>query len=107
MVELHLHHADYGPDNLLDALIDRLNAKNDTALSRLLGTDPPVISKIRHRSLGVGAALLISMHEETGLSIKELRSMMGDRRDHFCAIKGKRNMKGSPKRAVQPPANAD
>ena len=73
----------YNPDNLLDSLIERLNLKNDAALSRALEVAPPVISKIRHRRLPVGASLLIRMHEVSDLSIKDLRVLMGDRRDKF------------------------
>jgi hypothetical protein len=73
----------YDPNNLLDALIEKLNLKNDAALSRALEVAPPVISKIRHRRLPVGASLLIRMHEVSDLSIKELRVLMGDRRDKF------------------------
>lgn len=73
----------YDPNNLLDALIEKLNLKNDAALSRALEVAPPVISKIRHRRLPVGASLLIRMHEVSNLSIKELRTLMGDRRDKF------------------------
>ena len=58
----------------------KLNLKNDAALSRALEVRPPVISKIRHRTLPVGASLLIRMHEVTDLSIRELRELMGDRR---------------------------
>jgi hypothetical protein len=75
--------ANYDPNNLLDALIDKLNLKNDAALSRALEVAPPVISKIRHRRLPVGASLLIRMHEVSDLSIKDLRILMGDRRDKF------------------------
>lgn len=71
----------YDPNNLLDALIEKMELKNDAALSRRLEVQPPVISKIRHRRLPVGASLLIRMHEETGLSIRELRALMGDRRE--------------------------
>lgn len=70
----------YDPNRLLDALIERLNLKNDAALSRVLEVAPPVISKIRHRRLPVGASILIRMHEETGMSVRELRDLMGDRR---------------------------
>ena len=70
----------YDPNNLLDTLIDKLHLKNDAALSRALEVAPPVISKIRHRTLPVGASLLIRMHEVTDLSIRELRELMGDRR---------------------------
>ena len=73
----------YNPNHLLDILIERLNLKNDAALSRALEVAPPVISKIRHRRLPVGASLLIRMHEVTDLSIAELRSLMGDRRNKF------------------------
>jgi hypothetical protein len=73
----------YDPNNLLDSLIEKLNLKNDAALSRALEVAPPVISKIRHRRLPVGASLLIRMHEVSDLSIKELRVLMGDRREKF------------------------
>jgi hypothetical protein len=73
----------YDPDNLLASLIGKLHLKNDAALSRALEVAPPVISKIRHRRLPVGASLLIRMHEVTDLSIKELRHLMGDRRNKF------------------------
>jgi hypothetical protein len=73
----------YDPNNLLDTLIDKLHLKNDAALSRALEVAPPVISKIRHRRLPVGASLLIRMHEVSDFSIRELRTLMGDRREKF------------------------
>ena len=71
---------DFNPDNLLNTLIKQLKLKNDAALSRTLEVAPPVISKIRHRRLPVGASLLIRMHEASGMSIRALRDLMGDRR---------------------------
>lgn len=73
----------YDPNHLLDSLIDKLHLKNDAALSRSLEVAPPVISKIRHRRLPVGASLLIRMHEVSDLTIRELRALMGDRREKF------------------------
>ncbi len=73
----------YDPNNLLETLIEKLNLKNDAALSRALEVAPPLISKIRHRRLPVGASLLIRMHEVSDLSIKDLRHLMGDRRTKF------------------------
>lgn len=73
----------YDPNHLLDALIAKLELKNDAALARVLEIAPPMISKIRHRRLPVGAALLIRMHEVTNLPISELRSLMGDRRKKY------------------------
>src|ERR1700710_1919490 len=74
---------EYNPDKLLDALLDRLVLKNDAALARALEVAPPVISKIRHRRLPVGASILIRMHEVSNLPIRELRDLMGDRREKF------------------------
>jgi hypothetical protein len=77
------HPVAYDPDHLLGSIIGKLKLKNDAALSRALEVAPPVISKIRHRRLPVGASLLIRMHEVTDLSIEELRLLMGDRRGKF------------------------
>lgn len=77
------HPSGYDPNHLLDTLIKKMSLKNDAALSRALEVAPPVISKIRHHRLPVGASLLIRMHEVSDLSIKELRELMGDRRTKF------------------------
>ena len=73
----------YDPNNLLDALIEKMQLKNDAALSRALEVAPPVISKIRHRRLPVGASMLLRMHEVSDVSIRDLRDLMGDRREKF------------------------
>ncbi len=73
----------YDPNNLIDTLLKRLQLKNDAALSRLLSVAPPVISKIRHRRLAIGASLLISMNEISDIPIKELRNLMGDDEPRF------------------------
>jgi len=73
----------YDPNRLLDSLIDKLHLKNDAALSRTLEVAPPIISKIRHKRVPVRASLLIRMHEVTNLSIRELRDLMGDRRQKY------------------------
>ncbi|MCW2905183.1 MAG: hypothetical protein JWO67_7448 [Streptosporangiaceae bacterium] len=69
--------ADYNPDKVLDAIIAKLNLKNDAALSRALEVAPPVISKIRHRTLPIGATILLRMHEVSDFSIRELKALMG------------------------------
>lgn len=73
----------YAPNNLIDAVIDRLNLKNDSHLSRVLGVQPYVISRIRHHKVPVGASVLVRMNQETGICIKALRTLMGDRRKYF------------------------
>lgn len=61
----------------IDLLIDTMTLKNDASLSRVLEVAPPVISKIRHGRSPVGASLLISAHEESGLSIREMKDVLG------------------------------
>ena len=83
----------YDPNRLMDTLRERMHLKNDAALSRALEVTAPVISKIRHRTLPVGASLLIRMHEVTQLSIRDLRDLMGDRRtrNRVSDVQGKQN----------------
>jgi hypothetical protein len=83
----------YDPNRLMDTLRERMHLKNDAALSRALEVTAPVISKIRHRTLPVGASLLIRMHEVTQLSIRDLRDLMGDRRTRYRVsdVQGKQN----------------
>ncbi|TFW17432.1 hypothetical protein [Duganella callida] len=73
----------YDPNNLLDNISYRLQLKNDAALARALEVSPPILSKVRHMRMPVGASLLIRMHEVTGLPMRQLQDMMGDRRQKF------------------------
>jgi hypothetical protein len=76
----------YDPDHLLDALCTHLGLANDAALSRKLRVKPPTLSKVRNRRVAVSSALLIAMHEASGLTISELRALMGDRREYFTPL---------------------
>lgn len=67
----------YNPENMLDALLTRANLKNDAALARYLQVTPPAISKARSRKLEVSAALLLRIHDRTGIALNELRAWMG------------------------------
>lgn len=71
---------DYSPGRLLDTLAAKLNARNDAALARAIEVAPAIVSKIRHGRLPVGASILLRMHEASGIDIRELRDLMGDRR---------------------------
>ena len=68
--------AEYDPNRVLDAIINKLRLKNDAALSQVLEVAPPVISKIRHHTLPIGATILLRMHEVSDFSIRELRALM-------------------------------
>jgi len=84
----------FDPTTLVDEVRRLSGAKNDAALARLLGVGREVISKVRHRVLPVGASLLIAMHEVSGLSIKELRCLMGDRRRYWRISSNNNHTKG-------------
>lgn len=81
----------YDPNRLLDTVRDKLGLKNDAALSRALEVQPPVISKIRHKKLPVGASLLVRINEVTEMPIQEMRELMGDRRKRMriSSLEGK------------------
>ena len=63
-------------NNLLDALTKKLGLKNDAALCRTLGVQPPVLSKLRHGKLPVGATILCKASEATDLNVRQLRELM-------------------------------
>jgi len=71
----------YNPNNLLDYLNEKFGLKYDVSLARMLDVAPPVISKIRHGKLPIGASLLLRIHEISDLSIAELRQIMGIHQD--------------------------
>lgn len=75
-----LSHPTYDPNHLLDSVIERMKLPSDAALARALDVTPPVISKMRHGRIPIGASMLIRIHEETGLNVRDLRELMGDRR---------------------------
>lgn len=72
--------SNYCPENLLDALAEKLGVKSDAGLSRVLDISPSTISRMRHRRIPIYPAILIRMNEISGLSIMELRALAGDRR---------------------------
>lgn len=67
----------YTPGNFIDTLLVIMGLKNDAALARQLAVAPPVISKIRNNRLPIGASMLINAHEESGISIKDLKDAAG------------------------------
>lgn len=73
----------FQPGKLLDELISHMGLRNDAALSRMLELSAPTISKIRRRALPVSAGVLLQMHEVSGLTIRDLRALMGDHRRRF------------------------
>lgn len=64
-------------NTLLDNVINHIGLKNDAALARALEVSPPVISKLRHNRLPLGASLLIRIHEVTDWSIRDIKDVLG------------------------------
>lgn len=71
---------DYNPARLVDGVVAHLRLKNDADLARTLAVHPPVISKIRNKHMGIGATILLRMHDVSQITIAELPSMYGERR---------------------------
>ncbi|MFZ6655877.1 hypothetical protein [Undibacterium sp. TJN19] len=63
-------------NKLLDMVTKAAELRNDAGLARLLEVAPPVISKIRHKRLPVGATLAISITEVTNLSIADITAIL-------------------------------
>ena len=70
-----LEPSSFVPNRLLDTLIEKLHLKNDAELCRVLEVQPPIISKIRHGKLNVGATILLRMHEKSNIPIRELKQL--------------------------------
>jgi len=64
-------------NQLLDHLIELGSLKNDAALCRVLQVAPPVISKLRHGTLPLGASLIIRAHEAFEISISDIKFIAG------------------------------
>ncbi len=74
---------DYDPNRLLDTLTQRLGVNSDKALSQKLKMNKTLVARIRQKRLPLGASLLMGIHEATGISIPELKKILGDRRSKF------------------------
>ena len=82
--------AGYDPNHLIDVLIAKMRLKNDAELCERLDVAPPVLSKIRHGHLSVGASILIRMQDASKLDLRKLRFLMGDRRLRFRMVARRR-----------------
>lgn len=79
----------FDPNNLLDLLKAHLGLRTDSALAEALDMLSQQVSRIRRRNLPLSASALIKMHEVSGLSILELKSALGDRREKQRVRKGR------------------
>jgi hypothetical protein len=70
----------YDPGLLLNALLDRLQLKEDAELAKKLKMDKALLGKIRDRQLQISGSILMLIQEATGIAVPELRQMLKDRR---------------------------
>jgi hypothetical protein len=70
----------FDPSKLLDLIKERFAVQTDSQLAELLNMTSPQISRIRHCGVPLSASALIKIHEISGLPIKRLKSLCGDRR---------------------------
>lgn len=68
----------YTPNKLLNTVAAKLGITDDAVLCQEIGVHRTTISNIRNRRMAVSSALIVRMHEVTGMSIRELRQEMGD-----------------------------
>jgi hypothetical protein len=77
----------YDPDRLLDTLVEKLALENDAELARRLKVARPILGMIRRRELGISASMLMWMHEASGMAVRDLRDLLGDRRGRYRPLR--------------------
>ena len=63
-------------NKLFDTIIDEARLKNDAALAKAIKVAPPVISKMRHGALKVGATMILALHEVFGVPVARIRELL-------------------------------
>ena len=69
-------------NDLLDAIKDTFDLKNDAALARFLDVGAPVISKIRHGYNGIGGDGILNIYDKTGWSIETIRELLAQQEEN-------------------------
>lgn len=73
-------HEDYDPELLLNSLMERMHLTEDSELAKRLRMDRRLLDQIRERRLQISGSMLMQMQEASGITIAELRRILGDRR---------------------------
>lgn len=64
-------------NDLIDLLIKEMGLKNDAALCRKIGELYPVVSKLRHGKIPVGATFIVRAHVASGIPVRKLIDVAG------------------------------
>lgn len=90
----------YDPNHLLNCLLNITGVASDVALARKLKISARVITMMRERKISISASMMMWLHEATGLTIEELRGLLGDRRAKhrltFCRYAGAHSPRATP-----------
>jgi hypothetical protein len=70
----------YDPNHLLNCLIKIIGVTNDAGLARKLKVSERIIIMMRERKISISASMMMWLHEASGLTIEQLRNLLGDRR---------------------------
>lgn len=73
----------FDPNRMLDTLLRKLQLANNDALCAELHVAPFVIARIRSGQSPIPPSLLIRINELSGINVRELRHLMGDRRREY------------------------
>ena len=76
----------YTPEAFLERLCERLGARSLSALGRVVGLSPSVLSKVIRRRLAISSEILLKIHDATDIPVRELRRWMGDMRPYFSRV---------------------
>lgn len=76
----------YIPEVLFERLCARLGVRSYSALGRVIGLSPSVVSKVRNRRLAISSEILLKIHDATDIPVKELRRWMGDTRPYYSPL---------------------
>lgn len=73
-------HEEYDPELLLNSLMERMHLTAESELAKRLRMDKRLLGQIRERRLQISGSMLIQMQEASGITIAELRRILGDKR---------------------------
>lgn len=71
------------PHALVDFLREKLHCVNDYEVAREIGCAPSMISKFRHRTCQVSAALMIEIHEKYDMPISQIKLLIEQANEQF------------------------
>lgn len=71
------HLRTHKPHKLLDRAREMLKVESDRQLAKLLGTDAPVICRVRHGKRPCPDRLILAIHKATEIPVKEIEAMLG------------------------------